>query len=221
MSALTFFHILMGSIALVAGAAAFIARKGETTHRRSGAVFVGAMLAMGTSGAVIAAIKSIPISVIAGVLACYLVLTAMRAAQLRIQGGREWQDIALMLIGIAVGAYALQNAMEISRLPAGIKVPYSANVYVSFAGVALVASVLDARMIWARGVRGKHRLARHVWRMGAAMYLATSAFFLGQSKVFPLAIQRLEVLGPPVLLVVLATLFWLARVLFFKWQMRR
>jgi uncharacterized membrane protein len=219
-NALTFFHILVGAVALCAGAVTFCVRKGSTLHRRSGTIFVISMIAMGSAGAVIAALKSIPISVVVGAMVCYLVTTAYRAGSVRL---RAWdvRDVALMGSGFAIAAYAFTNGFELSRLPAGTKVEYPAPLFYTFGAIAFVGALLDARLIIAGGVRGKHRLARHIWRMGVAMYFATAAFFLGQTKVLPAVLQPIGIAGIPVLLVVLLTFFWLARVLFFKWQMKR
>lgn len=168
----------------------------------------------------IAALKSIPISVVVGALVCYLVATAYRAGSVR---ARAWdaRDVALMGVGFAIAVYAFINGVELSRLGAGTKVEYPAPLFYTFGAIAFVGALLDLRMIVAGGVRGKHRFARHIWRMGVAMYFATAAFFLGQTKVLPTVLQPIGIAGIPVLLVVMLTFFWLARVLFFKWQMKR
>lgn len=49
-------HIAAGALALVAGFVALSAAKGWRLHRKSGLVFVGAMLVMGLTGAGIAAV---------------------------------------------------------------------------------------------------------------------------------------------------------------------
>jgi uncharacterized membrane protein len=220
MSALTFFHVFFGALALGAGAMTFSVRKGSPLHRRSGTVFVIAMVMMGGAGAIIAALRSIPISVLVGTLVCYLVATAYLAGSVR---ARAWdaRDVSLMCIGFAIAAYAFTNGIAVGSLPKGAKVEYPAPLFYAFGSIGLVGALLDLRMIVAGGVRGKHRLARHIWRMGVAMYFATAAFFLGQTKVLPAALQPIEIAGVPVLLVVVLTFFWLARVLFSKWQMPR
>jgi uncharacterized membrane protein len=74
-------HVLAGLSALVAGALALAAPKGAWLHRKSGIVFVDAMLAMSASGALIAIVQPdvIPLNVIAGTLTFYLLLSALRA----------------------------------------------------------------------------------------------------------------------------------------------
>jgi hypothetical protein len=69
-------------------------------------------------------------------------------------------------------------------------------------------------MMRAGGLQGAPRIARHLWRMCFALYIATASFFLGQSQVFPKAVRSSGLLPVPVLLVIGIMLFWLARVRF-------
>lgn len=46
-------HVAAGGLALVLGAVALLAKKGGTIHRRSGLLFVCAMLVMGISAAIL------------------------------------------------------------------------------------------------------------------------------------------------------------------------
>ena len=46
-------HIAAGGLALVLGAVALLVKKGGTTHRRSGLMFVCAMVVMGISAAIL------------------------------------------------------------------------------------------------------------------------------------------------------------------------
>lgn len=87
-----------------------------------------------------------------------------------------------------------------------------------FGTVALVAGLLDARMLWAGSLQAKHRIARHLWRMGFAMWIATASFFLGQVQVFPEPMRKMGLLAIPVLVVTLIVPYWLVRVLFFNWR---
>src|SRR5215213_8059689 len=63
-------HIFAGIVGLLSGTVALYAVKGATVHRRSGDVFVFAMLAMSLAGATIA-----------GLLTAYLVLTGYTSTQ--------------------------------------------------------------------------------------------------------------------------------------------
>ena len=46
-------HVLAGGLAIVLGAVALSVKKGGTAHRRSGLLFVGAMLLMGATASML------------------------------------------------------------------------------------------------------------------------------------------------------------------------
>jgi hypothetical protein len=83
-----------------------------------------------------------------------------------------------------------------------------------FGTIALLAALGDSRMMRAGGIDGARRIARHLWRMCLAMFIATASFFLGQPKVFPRALVKSGLLAIPVLLVLVLMFYWLARVRF-------
>ena len=62
------------------------------------------------------------------------------------------------------------------------------------------------------GLRGARRLARHLWRMCFALFIAAASFFLGQADEFPEPLRIPALLALPVLAVLLAMLYWLWRV---------
>jgi hypothetical protein len=80
--------------------------------------------------------------------------------------------------------------------------------------LALLAAALDLRMIVRGGVQGAARIARHLWRMCAAWFIATTSLFVGQPQLFSYAVRRSGVLIVPSVVIVALLLFWLARVLF-------
>ena len=122
--------------------------------------------------------------------------------------------MALAALGLLVaGLAAFYGALGL-RHPRGTLDGYPAPIYFAFGGFALLGALLDLRLLRAGCIQGKHRLARHLWRMELAMFFAASAFFLGQAKLFPEALrQNMILLGLPVLLVVLHLAYWLWRTL--------
>lgn len=206
-------HIAAGSIALVAGAVALYSLKGAKLHRKSGMLFVLAMLVMSVTGAVMAALKPEAISVIAGSLTFYLVVTALLTIR-RPAAGALYIDLGAMLVASTIGIAGIYFGFEALNSPSGTKDGFPAPPYFVFGAVALSAALLDLRMLPARGVRGPHRLARHLWRMCFALFLAAASFFLGQAQLFPEPIRILPLLAIPVFLVLLVMLYWLGRVLF-------
>src|SRR5947207_11824671 len=71
-------HIAAGGLAIVLGAVALLVKKGGTIHRRSGLLFVCAMLVLGTTAALLGFRKS-PTdgNVFGGLMTVYFVVTAL------------------------------------------------------------------------------------------------------------------------------------------------
>lgn len=213
-------HIAAGFLALGAGAVALYSLKGGTLHRKGGAIFVYAMLVMAGLGAVIAALKPDRLSAMGGVLACYMVTTTMLTVRRRAGEEFHWLNHAAMLVALAVGMVGIKFGFDALDSTTGRLDAFPAAMYFIFGAIALLAGLLDIRMLLARDIQGKHRIARHLWRVGFAMFMAYGSFFLGQAKLFPEPVRQSHVLAVPVLLVVVTTLYWLVRVLIKQRQPR-
>lgn len=206
-------HIIGGSIALIAGALALSARKGATLHRQSGSVFVWTMLLMSGSGAIMAMFVPARVSVVAGGLTFYLVATSLLTVTRTVERSRRWIT-GFMLLGLIVGALGIKYGLDALASPKGTLDGYPAPPHLVFGAVGLIGAVLDARLLYSGSIQGKHRLARHLWRMCFAMLIATSSFFLGQAKLFPEPLRNFTLLLIPVFTVLLVMLYWIVRVLF-------
>jgi uncharacterized membrane protein len=212
-------HIVAGAIGIASGFVALYALKGARLHRKSGMLFVCAMLVMSGTGAVMAALKSQTGSVIGGLLTFYLVTTALLTVRRR-DPKSHWVDAGALLVALTVAVLAIQFGLDtLSSATRNIDGMPAAPSFV-FATVALLAALGDIRMMLAPGLRGAHRIARHLWRMCFAMFIATGSFFLGQAKVFPEPIRIIPLLAIPVLLVLVLMIYWLARVLLTPWYRR-
>lgn len=205
-------HIIAGLSALAAGAVALASFKGGRLHRKSGMVFVVAMLFMSASGAVMAAINFQRISVVAGVLTFYLVSTAFLTVRRPAQGTR-WIDAAALAVALAIGAAGTTLGVMAASSPAGKIDGLPAAPGFMFGMVGFLATIGDLRVMRAGGIQGARRIARHLWRMSFALFIAAASFFLGQPQVFPAPLRRSGVLAIPVLLVLLLLVFWMGRVL--------
>ena len=199
-------HITAGGLGIVAGFLALYSAKGAWLHRRSGIVFFCAMVVMALSGAVIAALRGAEASVIGGMLACYLVITAL--ATVRPRGTHSARlDVGLLVVALAslvLGFDAVGRG--------GVREGIPAVVLFKFALVALLACAGDLRVIRSGALRGAPRLARHLWRMCFALYIAAASFFFGQADKLPEVVRIPALLAFPVVAVVVTMFYWLWRV---------
>ena len=206
-------HIIAGLLAITAGAVALYAVKGSTLHRRSGMIFAIAMLTMTSSAVTMAAFLRPNIgNVIVGLLTFYLVSTGLLSMMRSVAQARALLT-GLMFFGLTVGALAYMVGFDAVRNANGMLDGIPVQPMFAFGAIGILAALLDVRMLWAGSIEGKHRLARHLWRMGLAMWIATASFFLGQPQVFPEPLRHaMGVRAIPVLLVLAVMLYWLGRV---------
>ena len=208
---MTAIHILAGALALLAGYTAMFAAKGSWLHRRAGLLFVIAMAVMGISGAVIAALLPVRISIVAGLLVVYLVGSALLTVKRDLPAARL-PLVAMTGLGMVVAVMGFWFGGLGLQQPTGALDGHPAPIYFVFGSFALLGSLLDLRLLHAGGIQGRHRLARHLWRMELAMVLAASAFFLGQARLIPDVMRHNPaLLAAPVLLVLLHAVYWLTK----------
>jgi uncharacterized membrane protein len=209
---MVFVHILAGVVALVSGAVALATAKGARLHRRSGKVFVYAMMTMALGGAVIALVRGAApsINVPAGLTTAYLVVTALTTVRPRSSTSRAL-DRGAMIFAFVVGLASIVSGIVTLATASG---PARGMAYplFMFGMVGLGGARSDRKMLSSDGLRGTHRLRRHLWRMCAALLIATGSFFLGQAQVFPALIRESGLLPVPVFVVLAAMLYWLWRV---------
>lgn len=199
-------HIAAGIAAVLLGAVAVAVRKGGQVHMKAGTWFVAAMLLLGVTAAILEPFRPVPGSPINGVLPCYFAATSWAAVHRRDGATGTFETIACAVV-LVLAALLLWGGLTGSTTPAGPGPVYG------LAGVCLLAGVLDLHAIL-RKLSPAQRIARHLWRMCSAFFIATGSFFLGQQKVKPVAVR-----GSPVLFVLAfapfaVMLFWLVRLRF-------
>ncbi len=217
MTAIAYIHIIMGTAAVLAGAAALITAKGSRRHRMVGNLFFVTMAIMALSGTWLALVLPMAISALAGIFTIYLVGTSWMAAR-RADGASSPLDYLALAtaLGVAVGGVSL--GLEAQNSPDGLKDGLPAFPHFFFAGLGLIAAAGDLAMIVRRGIAGKQRIARHLWRMCFAYFIAAGSLFTGPgATVFSDEIRDTGLLSIPEPLILLVMLFWLVRVLATKW----
>jgi hypothetical protein len=206
-------HVLAGSIALAAGAFALAAPKGSTRHRRAGRVFAIAMVVMTVSALVVAGwLHPNRINALAALLTLYLVATGW-LTMARPASGARLPLAACLVLAAGTGAFAAWLAINaLAGTPGAIPREW-APLPLVFGAAAWLGALGDARLLRAGAIARPRRVARHRWRIGSALWIATSSFFLGQARQFPDAVRASGVLALPVLLLTVLLAWWLWRTL--------
>jgi uncharacterized membrane protein len=213
MDGLTLFHVVAGSAALLAGGAALSVRKGGRLHAKAGTIFFATMLAMAGTGALIAAVKPERGTAVIGIFTCYLVATSWRTARRR-DGRAGGFELAGLAVALACAAAMLGFGLLASNSPDGRFDSLPAAAHYPFAFIASLAACLDLNFVLRRQIERHQRIARHLWRMCAALAIAAFSFFLGQQDEFPAAWRGLAIWFVPPFAVLAAMVFWLVRVRF-------
>jgi hypothetical protein len=210
--ALRYSHITGGLIALGAGAGAMIYKKGTPMHRQHGHVFFVAMMTMAGSGLFVSLfITPVAANVNGAMMALYLTSTAWLTVW-REPGKTGRLEIAGALLGLAAAATAATYGFRALESPRRVYQEFPATGYFVFSSVALIGSLLDARMIALGGFTGAARTHRHLARMCLAFFMATGSFFLGQARQFPPEIRQSGVLMIPAMAPLVLLPYWLIRI---------
>jgi hypothetical protein len=205
-------HICAGTVGLLSGAVAISFRKGSRRHAMAGQVFVISMLSLGASAMYLAVMKHEVGNFVGGILTIYLVATAWLTARRR-DGETSIFDWAALLIPLGVGISTVTLGIQKLNNPSAFHdgVPVGMNFFMGT--VVLLAAAGDLRMI-VRGISGRQRIARHLWRMCFGLFFASGSIFIARPQLFPAWLSTTHILlvlgvAPLILLI-----FWLIRVRF-------
>jgi hypothetical protein len=216
MSPMLLVHICAGTLGVLSGYVAVSFRKGSPAHGWAGTVFAVSMLTLGASGAYMATLKFQPGNILGGTLTFYLVATAWMAVRHSNGRTRIFDECALLVI-LAVAAVELACARAAAISPTGLKYDYPPGPYVIFGLVALLAAAGDLRMMRRGSILGAQRIARHLWRMCFAFFIACASLFLARPHLFPVWMRKTGMLALLSFLPLLLMIFWLVRVLYTRY----
>ena len=208
-------HIAAGMLAMLLGAVALSAKKGATLHRRSGLLFVGAMIVMGFTASILGFLKS-PTdgNVFAGFMTLYFVGTALTTVRPATPGTRGF-NVAGLIVATGLGLADVSAGIEAFNSPGRVRngVPFLMLFFI--AAVMLLAAAGDLRIMRRGAPRGGPRLARHLWRMCFALFIAAGSFFSVRervAKILPDPFASAPMRALPILLLFGAMFYWLWRV---------
>jgi uncharacterized membrane protein len=206
-------HIASGGLAIILGAVPLLVRKGGTIHRRSGLLFVSSMIVLGISGALLGLRRS-PTdgNVFAGLMTVYFVVTALMTVRpvkwtRRITGAGLVVAAGIALIDVMGGVKAFNS-------PRGALNGVPFFMYFVLATVMTLAAAGDARVLRFGTPRGSARLARHLWRMCFALFIAAGSFFSIRARVarvLPEPFTSVPMRVLPIVLIFGAMFYWLYR----------
>jgi len=210
-------HIAAGGLAIVLGAIALLVRKGGTIHRRSGLLFVSSMLVLGTTAALLGFRKS-PTdgNVFGGLMTVYFVGTALTTVR-PVSAWTRRSNVVALTVAIGLVVVNIAGGVKAFNSPRGLLngVPFVVHFFI--AGVMILAATGDVRITRFGVPRGRPRLARHLWRMCFALFIAAGSFFSIRervAKILPAPFTTASMRALPILLVFGAMFYWL-------WTVRR
>lgn len=204
-----FAHIAGGTVGMISGTMALAFRKGGRGHVLAGNVFFISMLVMAGIGGFVAPFlvtaEGNPklFDSAAGFFTCYLVVTSWLTVR------RKAGTIGRAEVAAFVFASLLAAAIVLVGRTRG-----DATAYYGLGGIVALAAALDLKVILNRGIAGGPRIARHLWRMCLALFVAVGSFFLGQQRQMPEFMQGSPWLSVPPLAVLATMVLWLLKLRF-------
>jgi hypothetical protein len=209
-------HIAAGGLAIVLGGVALSVKKGGTIHRRTGLLFVYAMLVMGTSAAVLGIRTGAIGNVSGGLGASYFVVTALTT----VRPESSWTrgvNVGALVVAAGLALLHVVAGVEAFNSPSGWRNGAPFQMLFFLAAIMTVAAIGDVRILRSGMPRGRPRLARHLWRMCFALFIAAGSFFSIRARVAAILPEPFTT-GPmralPIVLLFGAMLYWL-------WRLRR
>jgi len=125
----------------------------------------------------------------------------------------------VMAIGIALSIASSAVLMATGRITAPNA--YVATATYGISGIMAFAAIGDLSVILRRGLAGRQRIARHLWRMCFGLFIAAGSFGAQGAKILPIPPQSagMLIIGS-MILIFTVMIYWLVRVLFTSWYER-
>ncbi len=174
------------------------------------------MLTMGISGSILALRQSLTnANVLGGFMSAYFVITALTTVR-PVSAWTRWLNSVALLVVIALSLIEIGLGFKALASPGGTinGVPFFMLFFL--ATVTTLAAAGDIRMLRSGELRAAPRLARHLWRMCFALFIAAGSFFSVRERVAKILPEPFTTptmrAALPVALVFAAMFYWLWRV---------
>ena len=178
-------HIGAGTLGLLMGTLALLAKKGSGLHISVGRVFVAAMFVTYLIGAGVAPFldEGQRPNFVGGVVALFLLITGWRSARVgEIRAGRaNVFGLLFSLIIVATGAVFFHMGQN---SPTGTIDNAPPQAFILFMVAGSFAALGEFNVLIRRQLGAAARVARHLWRMCFAFFIGTGSAFLGQMQFF-------------------------------------
>jgi hypothetical protein len=144
----------------------------------------------------------------------YFVVTALTTVR-PVTAWTRWVTVSALVVAVVLALGSMAKGFKAFGTPGGTLdgVPFFMLFFVGT--VMAIAAAGDVRVMRSGPLRGGPRLARHLWRMCFALFIAAGSFFSIEARVAkllpePFTTPSMRVL--PIALVFVAMLYWLWRV---------
>ena len=200
-------HVAAGGLAIVLGAVALSVKKGGTIHRRSGLLFVYAMLVMAFTAAILGNVGG-------GLMTAYFVGTSLTTVRAESPWSRRF-NVAALAVVLVLALFDIIGGVKAFNSPRGFLNGVPFPMFFFLATVMFLAAAGDVRVMRFGLPRGGPRLARHLWRMCFALFIAAGSFFSIRervAKILPEPFTTVPMRVLPIVLLFGAMFYWLWRV---------
>lgn len=189
--ALLYTHIGGGAVGILTGAAAIVSAKGSPLHRAADSLFFAAMLACYHVAAGVSPFlgEEQRVNTVAGVMALYLLVSGWTTVRKPETKASRWHGLSLVValtIATAGGYFMHLGSLD----PSGTIDGSPPQAFAVFLIAGTFAALGEANILIRGEIRGAARIARHLWRMCASLFIAAVSFFLGQMQFLPLWMQE-------------------------------
>lgn len=184
---LLWLHIGGGVIGLLTGVAAIASRKGRSTHRLVGTVFLVSMFVTYAIGAGVAPFLDTgqrP-NFVGGIAALYLLISGWMTVRSRVSVQAGLAHYAGLLAALSIAGMGFLFMQMGANSPTGTIDGSPPQAFILFSVVGSIAALGELNVILRGAISGPARIARHLWRMCISMFFASGSLFLGQPQVFP------------------------------------
>jgi hypothetical protein len=213
------FHVAAGGLAMILGFAALFSRKGSLVHRRSGQLFAVSILGMAISASILGLRDPAREGdLVPALMTAYFVGTAVATVRSSSLWSKRVSFLATamaVVVALALIASGIQGITSPLLTPGGVPARTIGVMSLVLATILAVAVAGDLRVMRSGPLQGSARLARHLWRMCIALFIASAPFLSIRERVaailpepFPSAPLR----ALPIVIIFGAMAYWLWRV---------